>query len=283
MTGLWRHIGMDKTGMDRELSWSAALHVSVVLLGLFYLPHPKQMIIPDHALPVELVNIDEFTRLTQTPKRPKDAPKPEAKTQAPKLAATLPPAPTPAPDVQDSDAMPTLEARKKAKPSAEAFANLVAAPRPLSRPTPPPSIVSSRRKALLDTSQVRALLDKTPDDTPPAPAPALQTHAAADADISLSEIDAFRVQMQKCWTVPAGAANADNLAVRVRVLLTRKGEIVHLYLTDKSRASDPYFRAAAESVLRAIRRCQPFQMPPEKYHRWRELELNFDPREMLRG
>ena len=281
MTGLWRHIGMDKTGMDRELSWSVGLHISVVLLGLFYLPHPKQMIIPDHALPVELVNIDEFTRLTQIPKRPKDAPKPEAKTQTAKLAPTPPPAP--APDVLDADSMPTLEAQKKAKPSDEAFTNLVAAPRPLSRPTPPPSIVSSRRKALLDTSQVRALLDKTPDDAPPVPEPTLQTNAAADADISLSEIDAFRVQMQKCWTVPAGAANADDLAVRVRVMLTRQGEIVHLYLSDKSRISDPHFRAAAESVLRAIRRCQPFQMPPEKYHRWRELELNFDPREMLRG
>jgi hypothetical protein len=46
---------------------------------------------------------------------------------------------------------------------------------------------------------------------------------------------------------------------------------------------DPFFRAAAESVLRAIRRCQPFNMPVEKYASWRNIELTFDPSRMLGG
>jgi hypothetical protein len=52
-------------------------------------------------------------------------------------------------------------------------------------------------------------------------------------------------------------------------------------VVNRSQLGDPFFRAAAESVLRAIRRCQPFNMPVEKYKSWRDIELTFDPRKML--
>ena len=34
---------------------------------------------------------------------------------------------------------------------------------------------------------------------------------------------------------------------------------------------------------RAVLRCQPYQLPPEKYEAWREINVNFDPRELLGG
>lgn len=257
--------------MNKELGWSTGFHVVLVLAGMFYLPLPDGLIVPDYALPVELITIDEFTRLTSSEKAPEDPKKvaavePSAKVEAP--APVTPPV---------ADAMPSLDNPKPAT-SAEALVNLVTTPRPLSRPTSSPQ----KRKALLDTSHVRALLDKTPTEVKPQPK--AQVEFPQGETMSLSEIDAFRAQMQRCWSVPAGAANADDLAVSIRVGLARDGSIAYgPYVIDKSRISDPYFRAAAESVLRAIRRCQPFQMPPEKYNRWRELELNFDPKQMLRG
>lgn len=46
---------------------------------------------------------------------------------------------------------------------------------------------------------------------------------------------------------------------------------------------DSYFRAAADSVLRAIRnpRCNPLELPADKYDLWKEMTVTFDPREML--
>jgi colicin import membrane protein len=40
----------------------------------------------------------------------------------------------------------------------------------------------------------------------------------------------------------------------------------------------------AESAKRAILSCQPFTMlNPDHYDQWRDMEINFDPSEMLGG
>ncbi len=128
---------------------------------------------------------------------------------------------------------------------------------------------------------MQALLDKTPDEVAP---PVVEKPIAEYEKLSLSEIDAFRAQMKQCWTVPAGAANADDLAVRVSLGLNLDGSLASgPFVVNKGRIGDPYFRAAAESVLRAIRRCQPFQMPADKYRSWQKMELNFDPKKMFGG
>ena len=47
---------------------------------------------------------------------------------------------------------------------------------------------------------------------------------------------------------------------------------------------DPLSQIAAESAIRAVRICAPYDMlPPEKYSAWRDIEFIFDPREMLGG
>jgi hypothetical protein len=100
----------------------------------------------------------------------------------------------------------------------------------------------------------------------------------------LNEIDAFRAQMRRCWNPPSGARNAEDLIVQVRVSLAPNGMIsAGPKVMNRAQLGDPFFRAAAESVLRAIRRCQPFKMPPEKYAAWRDIELKFDPGKMLGG
>jgi hypothetical protein len=44
-----------------------------------------------------------------------------------------------------------------------------------------------------------------------------------------------------------------------------------------------FYRTAAESALRAVRKCVPYELPKEKYELWREMELYFDPKEFLTG
>ena len=51
-----------------------------------------------------------------------------------------------------------------------------------------------------------------------------------------------------------------------------------------NQGSHPAFQAAAESALRAVRRCAPYTfMPPAKYEGWKDIIVDFDPRDMFRG
>ena len=44
-----------------------------------------------------------------------------------------------------------------------------------------------------------------------------------------------------------------------------------------------FYKLLVESVLRAIKLCEPLKVPANGYERWKELQLNFDAREMLGG
>jgi TonB family protein len=104
--------------------------------------------------------------------------------------------------------------------------------------------------------------------------------------MSMSELDAIRSQISKCWSVPAGAKNAQDLQVTLRVQLDQTGMVVDVQIADESTAryssGDTFFRAAADSAMRAVRQCSPLRnLPPEKYDTWRDIIMTFDPKEML--
>lgn len=265
--------------MTREFALSVGFHLLLALTASLYMPDPSEMLTPDNVLPVEIITIDSFTRLTREQPPVDDAPEiTEAKPEPPEKTAKTAPAPPvpPAPATPVADAMPTLDAAKTAS------AEISESPAPLVNPVPlvRPSTTAPPRKPLLDTSAVLALLDKTPDlpkpETPRAP-----TEIPEGERMTLSEIDAFRAQIRQCWSVPAGAKNAEQLIVRVRVRLDPTGKPISKEVINRGRLGDRFFLSAAESVLRAIERCQPYQMPPDKYESWQQLELNFDPSKML--
>jgi hypothetical protein len=270
------------SSLNREIVLSTVLHVLVVLSAFIVLPTPEKISLPDYALPIDVITIDEFTRMTN------QDPKPETKAdQAEKIEkppANIRQETAPPPPADNTDAMPLLDPKPASTPKPKEAdsmpepVNLVGDVVPLARPRP----AKPERKPLLDTAAVQALLDKTPDlpePTPPKPVADLPPGER----MSLSEIDAFRAQIRACWSVPAGAKNAESLVVRVRVQLDTSGRPIAKKVINRAQLTDSYFLSAAESVLRAIERCQPYKMPPEKYESWREMELNFDPSKMLNG
>jgi hypothetical protein len=102
--------------------------------------------------------------------------------------------------------------------------------------------------------------------------------------MTVSEIDAVRRQIERCWAVPAGAKTAENLVVAIRVEMNLDGTPRTAHVENRSEMQgNPFYRAAAESALRAVLnpRCHPFRLPPEKYDRWRTMTLVFDPKEMF--
>ncbi|PHQ72295.1 MAG: hypothetical protein COB93_00795 [Sneathiella sp.] len=101
--------------------------------------------------------------------------------------------------------------------------------------------------------------------------------------MTLSEEDALRQQVQKCWIVPIGAADAGDLVVSIRMRFNQDGTLNGYpeIIMDGGFKSE-FHRVAAESAKRAVLKCAPYKLPLEKYESWREVKMNFDPKDMFR-
>jgi outer membrane biosynthesis protein TonB len=279
--------------MRAGLLFSATFHGGLLAAMFIALPDTEPLqVAASRALPVELVTIDEFTSLRDIP-RPEPSPEPPAEEIAepepePEPIAEVPPEPLPEPEaapIPEPEPAPAPEPEPSPEPALEPEPE----PEPEPKPQPKPPTPRAEPKPAFDPTQIAALLDKLPEEEPRPVEPAepqRSTRAGPAARLTLSEIDAFKVQMRRCWSVPAGAANAGDLVVRIKVFLRPDGSLSRPpQLINNSRllSGDSYFRAASDSAMRAIRRCAPFTMPADKYSSWQEIDLNFDPREMLGG
>ena len=103
-------------------------------------------------------------------------------------------------------------------------------------------------------------------------------------NLSISEIDAIRRHFEKCWNIPSGAREAGNLATEIKVRFNKKGNVLDARIVNVSRMKrDRYYRTAAESALRAVLnpRCQNAPLPENKFDKWKNLTLNFDPKSII--
>jgi colicin import membrane protein len=146
-----------------------------------------------------------------------------------------------------------------------------------------------RDQPKFDPKRVEALLDKRTAQRVAAAGdvvntvPTLGAPSQTAAQLSQSEIDALRARLAQLWTPPVGAANPDEIVVRVRILLKPNGTLEGGPMVLSSGKS-PFFVAARDSAIRALFRGQPYDMlKPEHYEQWRDIEITFDPRDMLGG
>ena len=58
------------SSLNREIVLSTVLHVLVVLSAFIVLPIPEKISLPDYALPIDVITIDEFTRMTSQDPKP---------------------------------------------------------------------------------------------------------------------------------------------------------------------------------------------------------------------
>ena len=104
--------------------------------------------------------------------------------------------------------------------------------------------------------------------------------------LTLSEEDALRAQIFGCWSVPLGLPYDKDLLVRIKLELKQDGTIMKSEILDHQRMNRPgqkFYKVLAESALRAVRLCQPLKVPPTGYEKWKNIQLNFNPTEMLKG
>ena len=147
------------------------------------------------------------------------------------------------------------------------------------------------KKEIFDPNQIAALIDKSKEDT----AETLKKNkkltqsniktAFANA-LTLSQEDALKAQIFGCWSLPLGLPYQKNLLVRIKLRLRPDGTVLRSEILDHARMNQPgqgFYKVLAESALRAIRICQPLRVPPTGYEKWKDIQLNFDANEMLRG
>ena len=86
--------------------------------------------------------------------------------------------------------------------------------------------------------------------------------------------------------MPLGLPYDEDLLVRIKLKLKKDGTIMKSEILDHQRMNRPgqkFYKVLAESALRAVRLCQPLKVPPTGYDKWKEIQLNFNPTEMLKA
>jgi colicin import membrane protein len=215
-------------------------------------------------------------------------PEPEQKKPEPKKAEPKPPEPKPEPKQafakEEPKPDPIAEALKKdttkpeKKPEKKAETHKPEPKKP--EPKQQPKFDSNRIAALLDKrdAQRRVATGSTLSNTP-----ALGTATGQAVSLSQNELDALRARLRDCWNVPVGLAEARDLVVTIRILFNKDGSLLAEPRL-MNNGSHPAFQAASESALRAVRSCAPYSfLPVAKYEAWKDVIIDFDPRDMFRG
>ncbi len=147
------------------------------------------------------------------------------------------------------------------------------------------------KKDLFDPNNIAALIDKSKEETAEVIKKNNDTTQDQERNIeniglTLSEEDALKAQIFGCWSIPLGLPYNENLLVRIKLKLKPDGSVTKTEILDHARMNKPgqgFYKVLAESALRAVKLCQPLRVPTTGYERWKELQLNFDAREMLEG
>lgn len=150
-------------------------------------------------------------------------------------------------------------------------------------------------KKQFDAEKIAALLNKVPDKGAPPPSappneptkakgPSLGAPEGRDQRISASEIAIIGQIIKSCvqskWNVLGGGESAQHTQVKVRLRFNPDGRLAGAPQVMNPQNS-PYFLAVQESALRAVHECEPYPLPPAKYEIWKDIVLNFDPRDMF--
>ena len=144
---------------------------------------------------------------------------------------------------------------------------------------------------MFDPNSIAALIDKSKEEQAETTKKLDKVTQSQDpsmnlSGLSLSEEDALKAQIFGCWSIPLGLPYNESLLVKIKLKLKPDGSVIKTEILDHARMNKPgqaFYKVLAESALRAIQLCQPLRVPTTGYERWKDLQLNFDAREMLEG
>ena len=106
------------------------------------------------------------------------------------------------------------------------------------------------------------------------------TQIADPAPVMASQADLARIRqavapcLRKAWAPPARHRSA---RVTLRWRLDEEGRVVgEPEVLDQPGGGSWQGSPAADAAIRAVRACEPFRLPLDEYHLWKEIVFNFD-------
>ncbi len=269
--------------MSRSILISSVFHLILILITAMSLPIlAKKPINLPPIVSVELIQITDKTNIPFAPKAKKIIEKIKEKEEKlvseqapPKKVKKIKPDSIPMPD----ENVEKIKKVEEDKQNPEKIDNEVK------------QVSEFEKKELFDPNSIAALIDKSKVES----AETLkktnkitqdQDKSIVDTGLSLSEEDALKAQIFGCWSIPLGLPYNEDLLVRIKLELKPDGSVISSEILDHARMNKPgqgFYKVLAESALRAIKLCQPLRVPSTGYERWKDLQLNFDAREMLEG
>jgi len=269
--------------VNRSIVISSVFHLIMIMITAMSLPFlAKKPIDLPPIVSVELIQITDKTNIPFAPKAKKIIEKIKEKEKKlvseqapPKKVKKIKPDSVPMPD----DKVQKVERQKEDKQNPEKIDEKVK------------QVSEFEKKELFDPNNIAALIDKSKVET--AEIINKSDEITQDQEknlenfgLSLSEEDALKAQIFGCWSIPLGLPYNENLLVKIKLLLNPDGTVSKSEIIDHARMNKPgqgFYKVLAESALRAVKLCQPLRVPTTGYERWKELQLNFDAREMLEG
>ena len=268
--------------MLRSLIYSITFHSILVLLTILSLPFMlREPIDLPPIVSVELIQISDKTSIPYAPKARKIIE--ETKKKEERLVSEQ--APPAAKAKEKPDRIPLPNEKKEEKQIVKKKQN----PEEIKPQIRPAS--EFEKKEIVDTNQIAALIDKAKEEEAVKQKKSDKVTQSSKKNsfatgLTLSQEDALRAQIFGCWSVPLGLPYDEDLLVRIKLKLKKDGTILKSEILDHQRMNKPgqkFYKVLAESALRAVRLCQPLKVPPTGYDKWKELQLNFNPTEMLKG
>ena len=269
--------------MNRSIIISSALHLLLIIITAISLPFlAKKPIDLPPIVSIELIQITDQTNIPFAPKAKKIIEKVKEKEKKlvseqapPKKVKKIKPDAIPLPD-DKVDKIKEIEEDKQ---------------NPEKIDTEVKQVSEFEKDELFDPNNIAALIDKSKEESAETTnkndkITQDQQKSVENVGLSLSEEDALKAQIFACWSIPLGLPYNENLLVRIKLQLKPDGSVMKSEILDHARMNKPgqgFYKVLAESALRAVKLCQPLRVPTTGYERWKELQLNFDAREMLEG
>ena len=268
--------------MIKNIAISSALHIFLVVITALTFPFiAKKPIDLPPLISIELIQITDKTNIPFAPKAKKIIEKVKEKE---KLVSEQAPPKQVKKEKPDAIPLPDQNQEIVKKPEKD-----VQNPEKIDDEVK--QVSEFEKDELFDPNNIAALIDKSKEELAETTnktdkiTQSNQKNITTSA-LTLSEEDALKAQIFGCWSIPLGLPYNENLLVRIKLSLKPDGTVINSEILDHARMNKPgqgFYKVLAESALRAIRLCQPLRVPTTGYERWKDLQLNFDAREMLKG
>ena len=275
-------LNKDDRLMIKNIAISSALHIFLVVITALTFPFiAKKPIDLPPLISIELIQITDKTNIPFAPKAKKIIEKVKEKE---KLVSEQAPPKQVKKEKPDAIPLPDQNQEIVKKPEKD-----VQNPEKVDEEVK--QVSEFEKDELFDPNNIAALIDKSKEELAETTnktdkiTQSNQKNITSSA-LTLSEEDALKAQIFGCWSIPLGLPYNENLLVRIKLSLKPDGTVINSEILDHARMNKPgqgFYKVLAESALRAIRLCQPLRVPSTGYERWKDLQLNFDAREMLKG